>query len=82
MGKVMLCKTALHMSFFNIPAILLIYFNKVLQNSNIFFSHPPLNELSNNLKVPIYPPKDVPVDLHIKAFVGHRSRFELLSKTF
>ncbi|PIK53965.1 putative Bardet-Biedl syndrome 2 protein-like [Apostichopus japonicus] len=35
--------------------------------------HPNLNQLNNTLHVPIYPPKDVPVDLHIKAFVGCKS---------
>ncbi|CAH1270190.1 BBS2 [Branchiostoma lanceolatum] len=32
--------------------------------------HPTVNNLSSELKVPISPPKDVAVDLHIKAFVG------------
>lgn len=35
--------------------------------------HPNQNQLTNELHVPIIPPKDVPVDLHIKAFVGHKS---------
>ncbi|XP_071104819.1 BBSome complex member BBS2-like [Haliotis cracherodii] len=34
--------------------------------------HPSTNCLSGNLKVPIFPPKDVPVDLHIKALVGYK----------
>ena len=37
--------------------------------------HPPTGNLTNELHVPIIPPKDVPVDLHIKAFVGHKSRY-------
>ena len=32
--------------------------------------HPPANSVSNQLTVPIFPPKDVPVDLHVKTFVG------------
>ena len=37
--------------------------------------HPPHQALKSSLQVPIFPPKDMPVDLHIKAFVGHKSRF-------
>ncbi|PNJ62657.1 BBS2 isoform 9, partial [Pongo abelii] len=29
--------------------------------------------LSSSICIPIAPPKDVPVDLHLKAFVGYRS---------
>nr|XP_033796514.1 Bardet-Biedl syndrome 2 protein isoform X2 [Geotrypetes seraphini] len=32
--------------------------------------HPNLQNLSTHIRVPILPPKDVPVDLHIKAYVG------------
>ncbi|XP_076033729.1 BBSome complex member BBS2-like [Oratosquilla oratoria] len=35
--------------------------------------HPRENALSSSIRVPIYPPKDVPVDLHIKALVGYKS---------
>ena len=28
---------------------------------------------STTISVPIYPPRDIPVDLHIKAFVGYRN---------
>lgn len=35
--------------------------------------HPHPNALSNCVRVPIIPPKDVPVDLHIKAFIGYKS---------
>ena len=28
---------------------------------------------SSTITVPIYPPRDIPVDLHIKAFVGYRN---------
>jgi len=35
--------------------------------------HPPANSVSNQLTVPIFPPKDVPVDLHVKTFVGHKN---------
>lgn len=36
--------------------------------------HPSARNLSGCIKVPIVPPKDIPVDLHIKAFVGGKSR--------
>ncbi|MGH0148366.1 UNVERIFIED_CONTAM: hypothetical protein FKN15_012687 [Acipenser sinensis] len=35
--------------------------------------HPSAQNLSGCIRVPIIPPKDVPVDLHIKAFVGGKS---------
>ncbi|MEE6499730.1 hypothetical protein FKM82_003571 [Ascaphus truei] len=35
--------------------------------------HPSTQHLTGHVRVPICPPKDVPVDLHIKAFVGYRS---------
>ncbi|XP_057298017.1 Bardet-Biedl syndrome 2 protein-like [Hydractinia symbiolongicarpus] len=38
-----------------------------------FVIHPQQNELSNMLQIPIYPPRDIPVDLHIKAFVGYKN---------
>ncbi|XP_033751915.1 Bardet-Biedl syndrome 2 protein homolog isoform X2 [Pecten maximus] len=38
--------------------------------------HPAPAQLSNSLTVSIQPPKDVPVDLHIKAFVGYKSSIQ------
>ncbi|OWF54157.1 Bardet-Biedl syndrome 2 protein homolog isoform X2 [Mizuhopecten yessoensis] len=38
--------------------------------------HPASAQLSNSVKVSIQPPKDVPVDLHIKAFVGYKSSIQ------
>ncbi|XP_012883345.1 PREDICTED: Bardet-Biedl syndrome 2 protein [Dipodomys ordii] len=35
--------------------------------------HPSIHNLSSSIRVPIMPPKDVPVDLHLKTFVGYRS---------
>ncbi|XP_033647290.1 Bardet-Biedl syndrome 2 protein homolog [Asterias rubens] len=35
--------------------------------------HPSAQNLCNSVKVQVIPPKDVPVDLHIKAFVGGKS---------
>ncbi|GFO26805.1 Bardet-Biedl syndrome 2 protein homolog [Plakobranchus ocellatus] len=35
--------------------------------------HPNGPSLSSSLKVPIIPPKDIPVDLHIKALIGQKS---------
>lgn len=36
--------------------------------------HPSQQNLKSSLQVPVFPPKDIPVDLHIKAFVGQKSR--------
>ena len=38
--------------------------------------HPSQQNLNSHLQVPVFPPKDVPVDLHIKAFVGYKSRYQ------
>lgn len=35
--------------------------------------HPSVQNLSGCVRVPIVPPKDIPVDLHIKAFVGGKT---------
>lgn len=35
--------------------------------------HPSIHNLSNSIRIPITPPKDVPVDLHLKVYVGYRS---------
>ncbi|XP_072374634.1 BBSome complex member BBS2 isoform X1 [Scyliorhinus torazame] len=38
--------------------------------------HPSAHNLSGQILVPIIPPKDIPVDLHIKAFVGYRNSMQ------
>ncbi|XP_063686264.1 Bardet-Biedl syndrome 2 protein homolog isoform X1 [Bolinopsis microptera] len=35
--------------------------------------HPPSSGITSALSVPIFPPKDVPIDLHVKTFVGHKN---------
>ncbi len=36
--------------------------------------HPrPPDAASSTIRVPVFPPRDMPVDLHIKAFVGMRA---------
>jgi Bardet-Biedl syndrome 2 protein len=37
--------------------------------------HPSAQNLCGSICVPIIPPKDIPVDLHIKAFVGGKCRY-------
>jgi Bardet-Biedl syndrome 2 protein len=36
--------------------------------------HPSIHNVSSSIRIPMTPPKDVPVDLHLKVFVGYRSR--------
>lgn len=45
--------------------------------------HPLQASLRNNLVIPVVPPKDMPVDLHIKAFVGTKtsSQFHVFELT-
>ncbi|XP_014663273.1 PREDICTED: Bardet-Biedl syndrome 2 protein homolog isoform X2 [Priapulus caudatus] len=35
--------------------------------------HPHQSRLANSIAIPLTPPKDMPVDLHLKAFVGNRT---------
>ena len=48
-----------------------IFAEGVFEGGESFVVHPPLNQLASSLQVPIVPPKDVAVDLHIKAFIGY-----------
>ena len=41
---------------------------------NLFFSHPPADKVTSDIKVPLYPARDVPYELLIKAFVGQKTR--------
>ncbi|XP_013786899.1 Bardet-Biedl syndrome 2 protein homolog [Limulus polyphemus] len=34
--------------------------------------HPKESQLNSSLRIPLFPPKDVPIDLHIKAMVGYK----------
>ena len=38
-------------------------------------SHPPPSQISSEVRVPFYPPKDVPLEMHIKALVGYSDRW-------
>lgn len=40
--------------------------------------HPPESKLSNHLSVPLFPPKDNPVDIHIKVNFHFSSSFKHL----
>ncbi|XP_054718944.1 Bardet-Biedl syndrome 2 protein homolog [Uloborus diversus] len=34
--------------------------------------HPKENQLSTSIHIPLWPPKDLPIDLHIKALIGYK----------
>ncbi|KAB0804754.1 hypothetical protein PPYR_01724 [Photinus pyralis] len=38
--------------------------------------HPPRTKLGSNLSVPLILPKDIPIDIHIKAFVGYTNSLQ------
>jgi len=38
-------------------------------------SHPPVQKLSSCVKVSLFPEKDTPIDLNVKAFVGRPGRY-------
>ncbi|XP_069757157.1 BBSome complex member BBS2 [Narcine bancroftii] len=67
----------LSISTFNdtiIRAVLI--FAEGIFNGESHVVHPSAHKLSGQIRVPIIPPKDVPVDLHIKAFVGYRNSIQ------
>ncbi|XP_055504634.1 Bardet-Biedl syndrome 2 protein homolog [Leucoraja erinacea] len=67
----------LNISTFNdtiIRAVLI--FAEGIFNGESHVVHPSAHNLSGQIQVPIIPPKDVPVDLHIKAFVGYRNSIQ------
>lgn len=37
--------------------------------------HPYENEIFSEINIPLRPPKDIPIDLHVKAIVGYKSSF-------
>jgi len=39
------------------------------------YRHPSAADISNRVRVRFCPPKDIPVELYIKVFVGYRSRY-------
>ena len=49
----------------------------ILASSSIYFtfSHPPVDKVTNDIKIPLYPARDVPYELLIKAFVGQKIRY-------
>lgn len=62
--------------YFYIDTIIraVLIFAEGIFNGESHVVHPSAHNLSGQIQVPIIPPKDVPVDLHIKAFVGYRNR--------
>ncbi|XP_015686612.1 Bardet-Biedl syndrome 2 protein homolog, partial [Protobothrops mucrosquamatus] len=49
----------------------LIFAEGIFENESHVI-HPTLQNLSSNIKVLLSPPKDVPVELNIKALVGYK----------
>jgi len=37
--------------------------------------HPPENQIQSEITIPLRPPKDIPIDLHVKALVGYKSSY-------
>ena len=54
---------------FNFQAVMI--FAEGIFNGESHVVHPPNNGITSALSVPIFPPKDVPIDLHVKTFVGY-----------
>ena len=45
--------------------------------AKFIFSHPPADKVTSDIKVPLYPARDVPYELLIKAFVGQKTRYSV-----
>ena len=41
--------------------------------------HPQMSALQSSVSAPLILPRDLPLDLHIKAFVGYKTRYDLAS---
>jgi hypothetical protein len=41
------------------------------------FSHPAASQVRETIVVPVIPPRDAPVDLHLQVFVGLKSRYNV-----
>ena len=52
------------------PTQSVMIFAEGIFNGESHVVHPPAGSISSSLAVPIFPPKDVPIDLHVKTFVG------------
>lgn len=50
-----------------------IIFAEGIFKSESFVVHPTENEVSNTISVPLRPPRDVPIDLHVKSLVGYKN---------
>ncbi|KAG8223824.1 hypothetical protein J437_LFUL003712 [Ladona fulva] len=50
---------------------LVLVYGEGIFNGETYVIHPKESELSNEVKVPLFPPRDVPVDFHLKALVGY-----------
>ncbi|XP_028025188.1 Bardet-Biedl syndrome 2 protein homolog [Bombyx mandarina] len=49
----------------------LILAEGIFESGETLARHPPLSQIRPILHVPLHPPRDVPVDVHIKALVGY-----------
>nr|XP_047128260.1 Bardet-Biedl syndrome 2 protein isoform X2 [Hydra vulgaris] len=61
----------------------IIMFAEGIFDGESYVVHPQENNLSNSVQIPIYIPKDIQVDLHIKALVGYKgsSQFHVFELT-
>lgn len=49
----------------------IIVFAEGIFKGETHVEHPKIHEVGNKLNISLYPPRDVPIDIHIKAFVGY-----------
>uniref|UniRef100_H2YY40 Bardet-Biedl syndrome 2 protein homolog n=1 Tax=Ciona savignyi TaxID=51511 RepID=H2YY40_CIOSA len=49
---------------------MVVIYAEALYEGESHVTHPPANTLSNKIRVPIFPPKDSAIELHIQAFVS------------
>ena len=49
-----------------------VFAESLFEEGESLVVHPPENKRSDQINIPFTPQKDMPIDLHIKAYVGHK----------
>ncbi|XP_077292762.1 BBSome complex member BBS2-like [Arctopsyche grandis] len=55
---------------FTVIRAVMIFAEGIFEGETLI-EHPDVDQLSNTMDIALYPPRDVPIDIHIKAFVGY-----------
>ena len=53
--------------------MVVVFAESLFEEGESLVVHPPENKRSDQIMIPLAPPKDIPIDLHIKIYVGHKN---------